>query len=185
MPIKTYNVAPYYDDYDETKNYQRILFRPGVSVQTRELTQLQTALQAQIDRFGRHIFKDGSPAIGGLASLDTGFAYVKCETQFTVGGTTTYLSDTTVNREAAIGKVLTGGTSGVTATVLAVTATASPDPLTLFVKYTKAGTNTTTLVFESSNKIVVIITNDFPVPQNIFTTHLSSSHSRILVTAVF
>ena len=147
MPIKTYNVAPYYDDYDETKNYQRILFRPGVSVQTRELTQLQTALQAQIDRFGRHIFKDGSPAIGGLASLDTGFAYVKCETQFTVGGTTTYLSDTTVNREAAIGKVLTGGTSGVTATVLAVTATASPDPLTLFVKYTKAGTDTTTLVF--------------------------------------
>ena len=145
MPIKTYNVAPYYDDYDETKNYQRILFRPGVSVQTRELTQLQTALQAQIDRFGRHIFKDGSAAIGGLASLDTGFAYIKCETQFTVGGTT-YLS---YNQSSAnvIGKVLTGGTSGVTATVLAVSAAASPDPLTLFVKYTKAGTNTTTLVF--------------------------------------
>ena len=146
MPIKTYNVAPYYDDYDETKNYQRILFRPGVSVQTRELTQLQTALQAQIDRFGRHIFKDGSPAIGGLASLDTGFAYVKCETTFSNAGAS-YTSDTAGRRAAVIGKVLTGGTSGVTATVLAVTATASPDPLTLFVKYTKAGTDTTTLVF--------------------------------------
>lgn len=146
MPIKTYNVAPYYDDYDETKNYQRILFRPGVSVQTRELTQLQTALQAQIDRFGRHIFKDGSAAIGGLASLDTGFAYVKCETTFSNAGAS-YTSDTAGRRAAVIGKVLTGGTSGVTATVLAVTATASPDPLTLFVKYTKAGTNTTTLVF--------------------------------------
>ena len=66
MPIKTYNVAPYYDDYDETKNYQRILFRPGVSVQTRELTHLQTALQAQIDGLGRHVFKDGSAAIGGV-----------------------------------------------------------------------------------------------------------------------
>jgi hypothetical protein len=146
MPIKTYNVAPYYDDYDETKNYQRILFRPGVSVQTRELTQLQTALQAQIDRFGRHIFKDGSPAIGGLASLDTGFAYVKCETTFSNAGAS-YTSDTAGRRAAVIGKVLTGGTSGVTATVLDVTATASPDPLTLFVKYTKAGTNNTTLVF--------------------------------------
>jgi hypothetical protein len=146
MPIKTYNVAPYYDDYDETKNYQRILFRPGVSVQTRELTQLQTTLQAQIDRFGRHIFKDGSAAIGGLASLDSGFAYVKCETTFTNAGAS-YTSDTAGRREAVIGKVLTGGTSGVTATVLAVTATESPDPLTLFVKYTKGGTDTTTLVF--------------------------------------
>lgn len=146
MPIKTYNVAPYYDDYDETKNYQRILFRPSVSVQTRELTQLQTALQAQIDRFGRHIFKDGSAAIGGLASLDSGFAYIKCETTFTNAGAS-YTSDTAGRRAAVIGKVITGGTSGVTATVLAVTATASPDPLTLFVKYTKAGTNTTTLVF--------------------------------------
>ena len=161
MPIKTYNVAPYYDDYDETKNYQRILFRPGVSVQTRELTQLQTALQAQIDRFGRHIFKDGSPAIGGLASLDTGFAYIKCETSFTNAGTS-YVSDTAGNRADVIGKVITGGTSGVTATVLAVTATASPDPLTLFVKYTKAGTNTTTLVF--SPEEIITYSGIAPVP---------------------
>ena len=39
--IKNYNVAPYYDDFDETKNFHRILFRPGFSVQARELTQLQ------------------------------------------------------------------------------------------------------------------------------------------------
>ena len=38
------------DDFDETKNYHRVLFRPGYAVQARELTQLQTALQAQIDR---------------------------------------------------------------------------------------------------------------------------------------
>ena len=156
MPIKTYNVAPYYDDYDETKNYQRILFRPGVSVQTRELTQLQTALQAQIDLFGRHVFKDGSAAIGGLASLDTGFAYVKCETTFTNAGVS-YTSDTAARRASVIGKVVTGGTSGVTATVLAVTATESPDPLTLFVKYTKAGSDYTTVVFSPEE---VLTAND-------------------------
>ena len=106
MPIKTYNVAPYYDDYNETKNYQRILFRPGVSVQARELTQLQTALQAQIDRFGRHIFKDGSPAIGGLASLDTGFAYVKCETTFT------HYATATVANGGVTGLTITSGGTG-------------------------------------------------------------------------
>ena len=47
-----FNVAPFYDDFDETKNFHRILFRPGLAVQARELTQMQTILQNQIDRFG-------------------------------------------------------------------------------------------------------------------------------------
>jgi hypothetical protein len=37
-----FNVDPYYDDYDESKNFHRILFKPGLAVQARELTQLQT-----------------------------------------------------------------------------------------------------------------------------------------------
>ena len=37
-------VFPYYDDFDEDKNFKRILFRPGYAVQARELTQLQTIL---------------------------------------------------------------------------------------------------------------------------------------------
>ena len=75
MPLKVFPLAPYYDDFDQEKNYQRILFKPGFSIQARELTQLQTSIQAQIDRFGRHVFKDGSPVIGGEASLDTAFAF--------------------------------------------------------------------------------------------------------------
>ena len=35
--VKKYGIAPYYDDFDETKNYHRILFRPGHAVQAREL----------------------------------------------------------------------------------------------------------------------------------------------------
>jgi len=54
------NVAPFYDDYDENKQYYRILFRPSTAVQARELTQLQTILQKQISRFGDSIYKDGS-----------------------------------------------------------------------------------------------------------------------------
>ena len=51
-----FNVDPYYDDFDETKNFHRILFRPGLAVQARELTQLQTILQNQVDRFAEHMF---------------------------------------------------------------------------------------------------------------------------------
>ena len=42
------------------ENFHRVLFRPAFAVQARELTQLQTILQNQIERFGEHIFKDGS-----------------------------------------------------------------------------------------------------------------------------
>ena len=55
-----FNVSPYFDDYNEDKDFYRILFRPSVAVQARELTQLQTILQNQIRRFGEHVFKDGS-----------------------------------------------------------------------------------------------------------------------------
>lgn len=64
VPTET-TVFPYYDDFNEEKNFYRVLFRPGYAVQARELTQLQTILQNQIERFGRHIFVNGSSVIGG------------------------------------------------------------------------------------------------------------------------
>ena len=45
-----FNVDPYYDDYDETKGFYRILFRPGYAFQAREVTQLQTILQKLVER---------------------------------------------------------------------------------------------------------------------------------------
>ena len=61
MGIKTnLNVSPYWDDYDPTKNFHRVLFRPGLAVQTRELTQLQTILQTQIERVGDNLFTEGT-----------------------------------------------------------------------------------------------------------------------------
>jgi hypothetical protein len=52
--------SPYYDDFDQTKNFYRILFKPGTAVQSRELTQIQSILQDQIKKFANHIFVDGS-----------------------------------------------------------------------------------------------------------------------------
>jgi Domain of unknown function (DUF4815) len=66
-----FNVSPYYDDFDTTKNYHRILFKPGYAVQARELTQSQTILQDQITKFGSGIFADGSKVSGGNIFVDT------------------------------------------------------------------------------------------------------------------
>ena len=66
MPqITNLNVAPYYDDFDKDDNFHRVLFRPGFAIQARELTTLQSILQNQVERFGRHMFKEGSMVIPG------------------------------------------------------------------------------------------------------------------------
>ena len=78
MPIQTdLSVAPYYDDFNETKNYHRILFKPGVAVQTREVNQLQTILQNQIERFGDNIYTKGTIIDGCNFQYNAAYPYVK------------------------------------------------------------------------------------------------------------
>jgi hypothetical protein len=63
--LENYNLNPYFDDYDDNKNFHRMLFKPSFAVQARELTQIQTILQKQVERFGNHVFKNGSVVTGG------------------------------------------------------------------------------------------------------------------------
>lgn len=63
MAIDT-SIYPYFDDYSEDKNFHKILFRPGVAVQARELTQTQTILQDQIRRLGNYVFTNGDKVTG-------------------------------------------------------------------------------------------------------------------------
>lgn len=58
------NTGPYYDDFAPKKRFNQILFQPR-TVQARELNQLQTILQNQIERFGSHIFQEGAVVIPG------------------------------------------------------------------------------------------------------------------------
>ena len=50
-------LSPYYDDFNESKKFHRILFRPAFAVQARELTQAQTILQGQVERVGNIYLK--------------------------------------------------------------------------------------------------------------------------------
>ena len=72
-----FNLSPYFDDFDESKKFHRILFRPSFAVQARELTQSQTILQNQIERSGDHFFKKGAMVIPGEIAFDTNYYAVK------------------------------------------------------------------------------------------------------------
>jgi hypothetical protein len=143
-----FNVAPYYDDFSESKNFHRILFRPGLAVQARELTQMQTILQNQIDRFASHIFKEGSTVSGLETNYDTRYYYVKLRNATSTGG------DVTVSN--FVNRTIKGATSGVLATVLNVndgSEANTPNFKTLFVKYLAAN-NTTGFRFFANNEII-------------------------------
>ena len=129
MPSKTdFNVAPYYDDFSESKKFHRVMYRPAFAVQARELTTQQSIQQNQLEKLGDSIYRHGAMVIPGEATYDLNYYAVKL-TSFT--GTLANYKDNT----------LTGGTSGVVADVVNFVATDGTDPDTLFVKYRNSGTD--------------------------------------------
>lgn len=143
-PSTDFNKTPYYDDYDVTKNFNRILFKPGYAVQGRELTQLQTILQNQIYRFGRHVFDEGSIVIPGgidfrLKSTNypqyTAIDYVKVKS--------TDLSNNDITVSDYKYETVTGQTNNVKAYVVDVLDSdgTTSNTKTLYVTYTQAAGN--------------------------------------------
>jgi hypothetical protein len=140
------NVAPYYDDFDEAKNFHRILFRPGLAVQARELTQMQTILQNQIDRFGEHIFKEGSIVAGCSVGVDTNYNYVK-------------LYDTITPITTFANTIVKGTTSQISALVVNVadgSQSNTPNFQTLFVSYLNANTTTGYSRFANNETLTIV-----------------------------
>jgi len=129
--VQNFNVNPYYDDYDEDKKFLRMLFRPGYAVQARELTQLQTILQKQISRFGKHIFKNGSVVTGGEVSVSTSVFYHKLRTT-TVGGESINVNNFLGKN---IGNAHALASNGSLGKVVAVAEATETDPPTIFVEY--------------------------------------------------
>ncbi len=152
MPSPTdFNLSPYYDDYAESKNYHRILFRPSFAVQARELTQSQTILQNQIERVSDHLFEQGSMVIPGEIGYDLNYYAVKLTSFTDTAAAGITLTDFK-------GLTLTGGTSGVQALVIETEATDGTDPNTLYVKYLKAGTDNIAQTFSAGETISVSTT---------------------------
>lgn len=127
---KNTNISPYFNDFDEFKNYHQILFKPGFPVQARELTQIQSILQNQVTKLGDHIFQQGSIVIPGNSRGELTVPYAKVEDTYNGNALDLALFD---------GQTVVGATSGVKAIVKKTIAKDSTDPITLYFSYISGG----------------------------------------------
>lgn len=133
------NVNPYFDDYDESRNYYKILFKPGVALQARELTQVQTILQNQISKIGSYLFKDGTSTTG----TDTSTISVNYEVR-SIKLNPSY-NNNAINVNNYLGKWVIGATTGILGEVKFVYQEDFPDigdPPTITITITRLASNT-------------------------------------------
>ena len=151
MPQQTnLNVAPYFDDFDATNDYHKVLFKPGFPVQARELTTLQSILQNQIEKFGQHFFKEGSKVIPGNIGYSQIYYCVQLENTFQGVPVAAYV-------DQLVGTKITGQTSGVTAFVDSVILPEDSERgnLTLYINYlTSSTSNNSTQVFSNGESLI-------------------------------
>lgn len=130
-------VSTYKDDFRDSDNYHRILFNTGRALQARELTQLQTIIQKEVERFGRYVFNEGSLITdnsGVVQSRQDASFFLKLDTS-TNALPTDYasLEGTYVTNNIA---------NPVKAYILKVIPATGGDPATLIVSYVDGGDNT-------------------------------------------
>lgn len=75
--IKKFPQSPYFDDFEEESNFLRVLFRPGYSVQTRELNQLQSILQDQIGMVSDYAIENNGRVLGGETAIVKKLPFIK------------------------------------------------------------------------------------------------------------
>ncbi len=137
MPQNTnLNSSPYFDDFSASNNYQRVLFKPGLPIQSRELTTLQSILQNQIEKFGKHMFKEGSVVIPGQLAYDDEYTSVQIDESHLGLPVSLYLN-------SLKGKRIKGETSGVKAKIEDYISNSQSvkGNYTLYIKYEGASEN--------------------------------------------
>lgn len=159
MPQKTnINAVPYFDDFDSNKNYYKVLFRPGYSIQSRELTTLQSILQNQIESIGKFTFKQGQQVIPGEVGLNTKLNYVKLSSISEVGisepdGTIVYKR---YDINLLIGQKLRGISSGVVGVVLDTAYATENSSDTIFINYINSGDDNNETSFRQGETLEVV-----------------------------
>jgi hypothetical protein len=136
MPQQTnLNVAPYFDDFDPSNDYHKVLFKPGYPVQARELTSLQSILQNQVEKFGQHFFKEGAKVIPGNIGYSQIYYCVQLENTYQGVPVSAYA-------DQLVGTRITGQSSGVTAFVDSILLPEDSENgnLTLYINYLSSST---------------------------------------------
>ena len=108
------NVTPYYNDFSAAKKFNRVVFKPGVAVQARELTQLQDYMLNTVKEFGDFVFKDGATVRGGFG-YPVLIPFIKVNDLD--ADSTAISNDTLANY---VGDTVVGGTTGIEAVIKSV-----------------------------------------------------------------
>lgn len=127
--------STYKDDYRDSDNYHRVLFNAGRALQARELTQMQTIINKEIERFGSNIFREGAIVRSGNVTLNTTYEFIKLDTT---------LNPLPANPNSLVNLELTvkSPNPAIKVRVLEVVPAADGDPATLYVRYTDTSAGT-------------------------------------------
>lgn len=160
MPQNTnLNISPYFDDFNENKNYHKVLFKPGTPIQARELTTLQSILQNQVEKFGQHFFEEGAMVIPGQLAYDPDYTSVSINDSHLGIPVSTYL-------DFFKGKLIKGQESGVVAKVedYITNIQSERNVYTLYVKYvTSSDTNFITNTFIDGETLITLENIDYGI----------------------
>ena len=124
--------STYKDDFKDSDNYHRILFNSGRALQARELTQMQTIIQEEIGRVGRHLFKEGAAINPGGVTVNNEYEFIKLDTA---------VNQLPSNPDDLLGVILTSDQS-ISFQILQVVPAENADPATLYVRYTNTSAGT-------------------------------------------
>jgi hypothetical protein len=106
--------SPYWDDYDRDKRFHRVLIKPRTPVQTRELNQVQSILQNQVEQVTSSVYREGAAVSGGQQTLDTNGVVLQVVRNDAVDINNFF------NPETNVGALAEGLTSGARAIVIQV-----------------------------------------------------------------
>jgi hypothetical protein len=173
MPLSTnFNVSPYFDDFSIDNKYYRILFKPATAVQARELTQLQTIVQNQIEQFADSIYKPGSVVQGcGITEIPI-FSYVRLEDNYA----NSYTLDLTNFTNYEVQSVNSGLRARVAIPINGAISL-YPNTNTLYVSYINSGSNTATgtdIKTFANNETLVIYDANSSLVGNVITYNTRS-----------
>ena len=71
------SIKPYFDTFNQTKQFHQVLYTPGRAVQTREVNEMQSIMQNQLEQFANNIFENGTKVIGGEINYDLNAKFMK------------------------------------------------------------------------------------------------------------
>lgn len=155
--VTNFNVAPYFDDYDRSKRFYRILIIPARAVQSRELIQMQTILQDQIKRHADHVFKDGSIVQGCNLTYIPNMSYVRLNNAYNVANSNSAFDETL--QDYLVVSANTGARASIRLTKPGYLLQ-YPNTNTLYVDYIKSGrdgSNNEVVTFQSGETLNIYL----------------------------